>query len=451
MTTPTGDRPTLDQLPPKAIGIIASAIAIAVGLAGLVLFATDTIDLGGGTTTSATTTTEPPSTETVPTVTTEPPSTGTTPSTAPPPMTRPPSAARLTHLDNPSGMVLVGADLTADEAEALAFTSADPFTWPANPRDNGPSPQGQFRLLCTVSHFATEDPVVHPGEPGAGHLHMFFGNIEADADSTGESLLSSGASTCQGGALNRSAYWLPAMVDGDRVVMPEAITLYYKSHRPESVSGIFPVGLQLLAGLEPGGVINREFRKGERLHWGCYNGSSAIDLRDTIPGTNGTRPCPAGWPIQATLQFPQCIAAGEVNSPDHVSHTEMLFNEGGNYGEQNRDCPASHPYRVPQISYLVRFATQLPDGTPVDVSGWRLSCDEPDDEGVIVPGGCLHADLISAWAETANQTWIDGCYQPSSRNCSLGQTGTARAFRTIVGPTLSGMVYRGPQLLPIEP
>ena len=110
--------------------------------------------------------------------------------------------------------------------------------------DNGSSPDGQFRAACQYSHFAYDDPIIFPGEPGRSHLHMFFGNTEADAYSTVDSLLRSGGGTCSGFELNRSAYWTPALLDGKgNAVVPERIILYYKTKQPENVARM-PQGLQ---------------------------------------------------------------------------------------------------------------------------------------------------------------------------------------------------------------
>jgi len=90
-----------------------------------------------------------------------------------------------------------------------------------NNYDNGSSPtEAQFRFLAAPSHYLKDDPIVFPGQPGVSHLHMFFGNTQADAYSevgTGNTndLLIKGASTVQGGkGANPSAYWMPALVDG---------------------------------------------------------------------------------------------------------------------------------------------------------------------------------------------------------------------------------------------
>ena len=70
--------------------------------------------------------------------------------------------------------------------------------------------------------------MVFPGQPGRSHLHQFFGNIRAAAFSTYESLRTTGDCTCNN-ILNRSAYLMPAMLDGrGSVVRPDFVHIYYK-------------------------------------------------------------------------------------------------------------------------------------------------------------------------------------------------------------------------------
>ena len=109
----------------------------------------------------------------------------------------------------------------------------DALTEPTSVPDNGTVGDGQFRMACQYSHFAYDDPIVFPGQPGASHLHLFFGNTEADAHTTASSLLDRGGGSCNGFELNRSAYWTPALLDGrGNAVVPEQIILYYKTKFP---------------------------------------------------------------------------------------------------------------------------------------------------------------------------------------------------------------------------
>jgi len=68
---------------------------------------------------------------------------------------------------------------------------------------------GQFRVSCPYSHSKTDDPIVFPGQPGASHLHDFFGNNSVDAFSD-ESSLRAATTTCSTSD-DLSGYWEPAM------------------------------------------------------------------------------------------------------------------------------------------------------------------------------------------------------------------------------------------------
>lgn len=363
----------------------------------------------------------------------------------------------LDELDNPGGLPGLDAEaaLSLEEVEARGFADDD-WTEPITPVDNGPSPQGQFRLLCTSSHLRFDDPIIFPEEPGAAHLHLFFGNTTVDGSTTDESLLEEGGSTCQGGPLNRSGYWVPAMLDGKgSTVLPTVITLYYKSHRPEETNAL-PQLVRMLAGsiADTEGAPLPSFDYGEHLSWGCYDPALGVAtrLRSVIPGTAGSAPCPASMPIRASIQFPQCMAVdagGEplLNSPNYLDHTYRLGSGGPGsspYENQKSPCPASHPFRVPQITYLIDWPNLGPA-----VAAWRLSSDAPDTP---TPGGSLHGDWWGGWIDEAIEVWQENCME-ASRNCSQGQTGTDRRFDPLRGTNMGlggrNQTYVGPPVVPL--
>jgi hypothetical protein len=290
----------------------------------------------------------------------------------------------------------------------------------AAPRpDNGGSTAGQFRVACEYSHFGYDDPIIFPGEPGRSHLHMFFGNTEVDAFTTEDELVNSGGGTCSGFELNRSGYWTPALLDGrGNAVVPDAIIIYYKTKFPQAV-GPMPQGLQMLAG----NTDAESFQNDLYLFWSCGANGNAYGHTNRIPDCNGDV-------INASIQFPNCWDGVNLGSADFKSHLT--------YANDQQSCPASHPKRLPQISILLYY----PGVDSVD--GWRLSSD--DDRGFNgPPGGTLHADWWGGWNDEAMNLWIDGCMR-ASRNCSYGQTGTARQ--------LAGLnpleVYEGDNFLPLK-
>src|SRR6185369_4842740 len=115
----------------------------------------------------------------------------------PPPIVQPPvvpaptmnSAFRIDVSNLPKGAVGSAYDRLQNTSEVAPLTDI-----------------GQFRIPCTYSHMAFDDPIVYPGRPGAAHLHTFFGNTGTNAASTEQSIRDTGNSTCLGGTINRTAY-----------------------------------------------------------------------------------------------------------------------------------------------------------------------------------------------------------------------------------------------------
>jgi hypothetical protein len=173
--------------------------------------------------------------------------------------------------------------------------------WNPNPDDSSWEPSGAFRMFCEFSHLGYHDPIVDPGNDRFMHLHMFFGNTTANHQSTYRSLRGAGNSTCDGGPLNRTGYWMPAVFDGqDRVVVPDYFELYYKgentspgtlAQKQNEIRNIqpYPNGLRMIAGA-PGG-------SGLVWGWSCEGSSSSST---TIPD------CPPGERLTAWVRFPYC-------------------------------------------------------------------------------------------------------------------------------------------------
>ena len=101
------------------------------------------------------------------------------------------------------------------------------------PGSMGADPVGAFRMICGAGQILYDDPVVYPGQPGKSHLHQFYGNLGVNANTTYASQRTTGGTTCGDPTLpygvNRSGYWMPAMLDGaGNVVKPVYVAIYYK-------------------------------------------------------------------------------------------------------------------------------------------------------------------------------------------------------------------------------
>lgn len=245
------------------------------------------------------------------------------------------------------------------------------------------------RIYCPVSHFNHDDPVVFPGEPGAAHLHMYWGNTETNASSTGPSLLNSGNSTCEGGTNNRSAYWMPALFNADdEVVLPESLISYYKSfgssaNFDRSTISRMPNGLEMLA--------NQNVKNS-----GPWNFTSQFS------GPAGDRQ------LQVRILFPVCLATNAAGQPrtSSANNTSHLSYASGTAGTAN-DCPVSHPYRIPQLSYNVFF--DVDEG-----SDWYFS----SDSSAATQGQSLHADYIAAW-DTTSMNRLVQCNRQMRKECQF--------------------------------
>ena len=240
--------------------------------------------------------------------------------------------------------------------------------------------QGAFRFLCAPSHEAYDDPIIYPGQPGKSHLHTFFGNTKADAFSTFASLRTTGDSTCNN-ALNRSAYWIAAMMHSTgKVVLPDYVAIYYKrapaGNAACSSFGVkaclpLPRGLRVVFGYNMQNPAKPD--PAWARYWNC-DGPGAVSghfatIREAAAG------CPVGARLGAIVISPPCWNGKALDSKDHRSH--MAYPQDDHNGHSV--CPASHPYILP---FFQLGAWYTNDGT---ASQWRLSSD--DMPGMRMDGG----------------------------------------------------------------
>lgn len=253
-----------------------------------------------------------------------------------------------------------------------------------------PSDMGAFRIPCSLSHFNFDDPIVHPGRPGATHLHMFFGNTATNAHSTASSIAQSGRSTCAGGTANRSAYWVPALIDGKgNAVVPSSTIFYYKTGHggvaPRDVRQP-PAGLRMIAG------SMRATTAQDGLRWSCWEAYAGHHA--TIRGVVTHPACRPGLSLNMGIDFPQCWDGRNLDSPDHQSH--MAYATG-------RGCPTTHPVAIPVISFNIQWKIPV-----TGAADWHLSSDMYD---YAARGGGLsiHGDWFNGWDPAVAATWIQHC------------------------------------------
>ena len=243
---------------------------------------------------------------------------------------------------------------------------------------------GQFRTQCSFSHFNYDDPLVNPGQPGRAHLHMYFGNTQANASSTYRTLRDSGSSSCNGFEGNRSAYWIPAVFDGNgNVRIPSRIELYYKSHdRAFSTVEKPPEGLGMVAGR----AADNPFVK-----WACQEtGAQGENLNRPIQQQQNTIPaCGRNATLLAHIQFPQCLG-GSISETSGNATAQMSYPRNGYYS--NSCAPGAKI--ITSIEYFIAWAPDNHDG---QTQNWWLSSDVRADGTRAPNGSTLHGDWFGGW------------------------------------------------------
>jgi hypothetical protein len=306
---------------------------------------------------------------------------------------------------------------------------------------------GAFRFVCNPSHELKDDPLVYPGQPGRSHLHQFFGNTLANANSTYESLRTTGESTCTN-KLNRSAYWIPAMLDGKgKVVRPDYNVVYYKRwpknspHCTEVAIACvqLPRGLRYIFGFDTNKpTADRQFSFTCTGPTGNYQ--SKADLVSAAAG------CGAGNQIEMTVIAPNCWDGKNLDSPNHRDH--MAYPSYGYWGYLK--CPPTHPFLIPTFQLNVFYTVD----DNLDRSGqwplaagkttWSLASDSMPGMTPSKPGTTAHADWFGAWDDATLQAWTDNCID-GNRNCSSGVLGDGTMMKERADFTWSA----SPRLVPV--
>jgi hypothetical protein len=256
---------------------------------------------------------------------------------------------------------------------------------------------GAFRTVCKFSHMNFDDPIVYPGKAGAAHLHTYFGNKLTAANTTANSLATQGATTCSGGTINRSAYWVPTVINGSgKPVVPEEAMIYYKTgyELPANVIKPFPQGLRMIAGDAKSTTAQ------SKAYWGCW---------DNYIGHPGSIPnCGEGQRIHMSVVFPQCWDGVNLDSADHKSH--LAYPKSGK-------CPTTHPVAIPEVTINVKWIQKG------DVSKWRLSSDMYDSS--VAGGFSAHADWFGAWKPEIVKTFVSKCLN-TKKDCHAHLLGDGR-------------------------
>lgn len=305
--------------------------------------------------------------------------------------------------------------------------------------------KGIFRINCEFDHAAYDDPIVFPGMNGMAHLHMFYGAKNVDGNTTFDQLNRSPAAGCSGGTLNRSSYWMPALLapsynnagqrlvdsngapawkvikakvgEGDRSAQAAHEVFYYSAAVDDLNSiGSPPIGLRLIAGSntttpasEPQSTA---IARWHCLSWGSSDaagGPWSTTIPECLVNTNTPDM------LRFDLFFPSCWNGIDLDSANHKDHMAYPIVLAGKWV-----CPSSHPRPVARISFHYSFPIFPYDVDPISrtTKNFRLASDNytvSNSNG----GLSLHGDWFNGWHPEAMDMLVQGCIR-SARDCHDG-------------------------------
>jgi uncharacterized protein DUF1996 len=218
----------------------------------------------------------------------------------------------------------------------------------------------RIKVNCKIYETNRVDPIAY-----SAHLHHQFGNTSTTNQSDADSLLSNTRTSCDAGWFT-SAGWFPV----ERNESVKSVNVYYRAPGNQKAVRPIPKGLQLLA---------------HDQEYSCNEGPLRTTPVYGCRGNFGTR-----------LIFPDCWNQKSLQETSTVS------------SNSRRICPASHPYRIPKISFLVMHDNA--DGrvaNPLQVSAGVNSW---------ASYGSMHGDYLAANRPELNNELLDLCLrnQPDS-------------------------------------
>ncbi len=209
---------------------------------------------------------------------------------------------------------------------------------------------------CKVYDTNQVDPIAHQE-----HQHRQFGNTSTTNRSTGESLFNNKDVSCKTKWFTSAAWFL-----AERGESVSGISTYYRAPGNQREVKPIPKGLQILATEEK---------------YNCSVGNFA--------GTFEERPpygCRGNWTTRVI--FPDCW------NKKSLQETTTVYSRNG-------VCPRTHPYKIPQVSFLIRHDNaDRKVRKPLVVSAGKNAWE---------PYTQMHADYFAALQPVFNNQLLDRC------------------------------------------
>jgi hypothetical protein len=292
---------------------------------------------------------------------------------------------------------------------------------PANAAVDG----GGWSVICKYVKSLPDDPIIYPGQPGASHLHDFFGSYDTDAYSTPESLLASSRTSCKP-KIDESGYWFPSLVMNGNPVAPTSSAFYYRGPDKQYDASLvrpIPAGLVMIAGDSRATVAQPSLT----TYWQCGPDASYESPKSAVPYDCSPWP---GNTLRAILTFPSCWDGVNLDSPDHKSHMAYPLVWGSTY------CPLTHPVMLVRLTAVVAYET-VTNG-----AGATLSSGSPYS---------FHGDFMNGWDQASmvyltqkcvqRETWcrFQNMAPPPVESSSSGTDGETRGAAVVTGSNASGV------------
>lgn len=161
---------------------------------------------------------------------------------------------------------------------------------------------------CRIYDTNRVDPIAF-----SAHLHYQFGNTSTTNQSTGTSLFNHKSTSCNADWFT-TAGWFPT----EKREPVKGVNVYYRAPGDQTKVKPIPTGLQLL---------------GTKQEYRCNTGPGEESWKDTPPYG-----CKQEWGTRVI--FPDCW------NEKSLQETTTVYSKNGR-------CPKTHPYRIPQVNYLI--------------------------------------------------------------------------------------------------
>lgn len=305
--------------------------------------------------------------------------------------------------------------------------------------DGAAETEGSFRFICEAGQVLADDPIVYPGQPKKSHAHQFYGNLATDANTTYAGGRTNGLTTCTN-MLNRSHYWMPAMLNGNgEVVRPDYIAIYYKRKAkfqaecdPTNVKFIgqcvgLPNGLRFIFGVD---MVTGTIPTGE-IKFKCVEPGdvSHTERADIVAAAADCVASNAH--LALTIIAPDCWDGNNLDSPNHRSH---LANKIIDPVTGNPKCPSTHPKFIPHFQltafWLIDATLNRTGSWSIGQNTWYLSSDVMYGKPQQRPGSTFHADYFEGWNNKVKKAWTDNCID-RQLNCSGADLGNGYQMKQV--------------------